>query len=356
VTSRPVSRGLRLLALALPLATALVPQGGTAAGTADHTAVVPHLMSSLSAVRHARSAAPPAAPASPLQYQSAGAPIEAPATVYLVFWGPQWSVGWSDVSTSGNVYTSGQAQQYVTDYFKYLSGSATAWNAVTTQYCSGVAVGSTSCSGGTHVGNPPIFGGAWVDATSPPPPTLVPDNCAALVCLVPGSSLDSANLMAAEAVRAQQHFLGSGYNANANYMIMLPEATLTLGADALYCAYHSQAKDSSSRWLSFTNMPYINTGNVGCGANFVNADNSYGNGFFDGYSIVAGHEFAETETDALPFTNPAWRDSSGAENGDKCAWITPGTAGGAHNIGPDAGGHSFAVQTTYSNSASGCAG
>jgi serine protease len=103
-------------------------------------------------------------------------------------------------------------------------------------------------------------------------------------------------------------------------------------------------------------MPYVMNGNVGCGENFVNADNSYGNGFFDGYSIVAGHEFAEAETDPLPFTNTAWQDSSGAENGDKCAWLSPGTPGGAHNIGPDAHGHRFAVQTLYSNSAGGCAG
>ena len=42
---------------------------------------------------------------------------------------------------------------------------------------------------------------------------------------------DFANLLAAEAIRAQQHFLGSAYNANADYMIMLSEATVTAGAD-----------------------------------------------------------------------------------------------------------------------------
>jgi hypothetical protein len=258
------------------------------------------------------------------------------------------------VSNSGDVYSSGQAQQYIGDFFRYVGGNATAWNATTTQYCSGVAVGSTSCpSGHPQPTNPPAFGGSWVDTTSTPPPPVLPDNCAALVCLVPGSAADAANLLAQESLRAEAHF---GYDANADYMIMLPEATTTVGADTLYCAYHSQAKDSSGRWISYTNMPYVMNGNVDCGENFVNNDSSYGNGFFDGYSIVAGHEFAEAETDPLPFTNTAWQDSSGAENGDKCAWITPGTAGGAHNIGPDANGHSFAVQTLWSNSASGCAG
>ncbi|HEV7678942.1 MAG TPA: hypothetical protein VGQ42_10280 [Candidatus Dormibacteraeota bacterium] len=355
--SRHVPRRLRLLALALPAAAAIAPSMGASAGPAagvNPTHVVPHVMKSLSNVLHSGPpAAGPPAGSNLLSYQSAAAPIESTATVYVIFWGAQWQVGWSDVSPSGGIYSSGQAQTYITDYFKYVGSTATAWNATTTQYCSGVAVGSTSCSGGTHITNPPVYGGSWVDTTSPPPPTLVPDNCAALVCLVPGSTLDSANLLAAEALRAAQHF---GYNANANYMIMLPEATLTLGADALYCAYHSQAKDSSGRWISYTNMPYINTANVGCGGNFVNSDNAYGNGFFDGYSIVAGHEFGETETDPLPFTNAAWRDSAGAENGDKCAWIAPGAAGGAHNIGPDANGHSFAVQALWSNSAGGCAG
>ena len=45
-------------------------------------------------------------------------------------------------------------------------------------------------------------------------------------------------------------------------------------------------------------------------------------GTLDGVTIVEGHEYAETITDQ----NPAggYTDSSGEENGDKCAWITPG--------------------------------
>ena len=352
MTTRLLSAGrLRLLALALPLAAAMVPALGTsAASTGDFVGA--HMMASLNSVQSSGSVQPSAV--DQLKYQASGAPIESGATVYLIFWGEQWAVGWDDVSNSGNVYSSGQAQTYITDFFKYVGSTATAWNATTVQYCSGVSVGATSCpTGNPHPTNPPVYGGSWVDTTSPPPPTVLNDNCVVLVCLVPGSSLDAANLLAAEALRAEAHF---GYNANADYMVMLPKATITLGADAVYCAYHSQAKDSSGRWISYTNMPYVMDGNVGCGENFVNNDSAYGNGFFDGYSIVGGHEFAEAETDPLPFTKQAWADSSGAENGDKCAWGTPGTAGGAHNIGPDANGHVFAVQTLWSNSASGCAG
>jgi putative Ig domain-containing protein len=67
---------------------------------------------------------------------------------------------------------------------------------------------------------------------------------------------------------------------------------------------------------------------------------------------VNGHEYAETITDQ----NPAggWTDSSGAENGDKCAWITPGTTGGAFNLATSTG--AFAMQTTWANDGNGGAG
>jgi serine protease len=79
--------------------------------------------------------------------------------------------------------------------------------------------------------------------------------------------------------------------------------------------------------------------------NFVNtSNNSFGNGYFDGFSIVGGHEYAETITD--PFPSTGWLDSSGAENGDKCAWISSGQ-GAAANI--SLGVNSFAVQSLWSN-------
>jgi hypothetical protein len=56
----------------------------------------------------------------------------------------------------------------------------------------------------------------------------------------------------------------------------------------------------------------------------VNAsNNSYGNGYFDGFSIVGGHEYAEAQTD--PQQNSGWLDGSGSENGDKCAWSSAST-------------------------------
>jgi serine protease len=76
-----------------------------------------------------------------------------------------------------------------------------------------------------------------------------------------------------------------------------------------------------------------------CGANSVNA-----NGAFDGFSIVGGHELAEALTD--PFPSSGWLDSSGAENADKCAWIS--LANTLLSTG------SFAVQPLWSNAMPGC--
>ena len=77
----------------------------------------------------------------------------------------------------------------------------------------------------------------------------------------------------------------------------------------------------------------------GCGANSVAGD-------LDGFSITAGHEYAETITDPDPGTG--WVAPDGEENGDLCAWQN------LHTIDLSSG--SFAVQPTWSNQDGGCAG
>jgi hypothetical protein len=75
-----------------------------------------------------------------------------------------------------------------------------------------------------------------------------------------------------------------------------------------------------------------------CGANFN------GLGANAGITIVGGHEMAETITDQFPSTG--WADSSGEENGDKCAWISSGQ-GASDKITLATG--TFPVQTLWSN-------
>ena len=248
-----------------------------------------------------------------LLYSHGGA-IEQAAKVYIVYWGPQWSTGFS---TGG--YSSAQAQTYVQDFFGSVGGSS--WANSTTQYCQGVAGGTTQCgSAGVHPSNPTNeLAGTWNDTRA-----------------VPGSPTQSQ--IAAEASALASHF--GGVNTNADYMVFTPTGHSESGFGTNWCAYHS-----SSGNLSYAYVPYQPDAGTSCGMNYVNGVNStFGNGYFDGFSIVGGHEYAETITD--PYPNSGWLDGKSAENGDKCAWINSGQ-GAASNI--NAGGHSFAVQSLWSN-------
>src|SRR5258708_15243990 len=94
-------------------------------------------------------------------------------------------------------------------------------------------------------------------------------------------------------------------------------------------------------------MPYVADAGTSCGQNFVNSGSA---GSLDGYSIVNGHEYAETITDQ----NPAggWTNHrNGQENGDECAWISSGQ-GAAADVSTGTG--SFAMQSTWSNDTNRC--
>ena len=251
-----------------------------------------------------------------LLYSHGGA-IEASARVFIIWWGPQWSTGF----TTGG-YSSTQAQTYVQDFFGNVGGSR--WANSTTQYCSGVPAGTTNCgSNGTHPTNPASeLVGTWNDTSALP------------------SSISQSSI-AAEAAAAAARF---GYSANENYMVFTPTGHSESGFGTSWCAYHSSTSTSSGS-LSYSYMPYEPDAGTSCGMNFVNgSDNSFGNGYFDGFSIVGGHEYGETVTD--PFPSSGWLDSRGSENGDKCAWLSSGQ-GAAANVG--LGGHNFAVQSLWSN-------
>src|SRR5258708_38095683 len=250
---------------------------------------------------------------------SHGGAIETTPVVFITYWGASWSTGFS---TGG--YTSAQARNYVQSFFTNVGGSS--WANSTTQYCQNVASGTTNCasvSGAVNVTNPRgQLAGTWND-TSPVPSRL------------------GTSSIAGEALRAVAHF---GYNANADYMVFTPTGQSTSAFGTQFCSWHSSTSSSSGP-VPVSNMPYRPEAGASCGMNFVKtANNSFGNGYFDGFSIVGGHEYAETVTD--PFPSSGWLDGSGAENGDKCAWIGSGQ-GAAANI--SLGTNSFAVQASWSN-------
>ncbi len=250
---------------------------------------------------------------------SGGGPVETTPVVYISWWGPEWASGFS---TGG--YTSAQAQTYTAGFFTGVGG--TSWNNVVTQYCQGVPTGTQTCPGSaTFIQNPSNqFKGAWND------PSSVPNK-------------PSQGQIAAAAVRLANHF---GYNPNATYMVYTPSGKSMSGFGTQWCAWHSSTS-STAGTVAYAYIPYMPDAGTSCGRNFVNGTNTaYGNGYFDGFSVVAGHEYSEAETD--PHPSSGWVDGSGAENADKCAW-----SASSGNI--SFGGHPYAVQPTWSNATSGCA-
>jgi serine protease len=265
-----------------------------------------------------RGAAPNAVTNSLMTYH--GGPISSAPMVYINYWGSQWNTGFS---TGG--YTSAQAQTYINGFFGAVGGSS--WGQIDVQYCQGVAVGTTNCgSSGTHVGNQTgLLGGTWVDTTSLPR-------------RITQTSIANA------ATRLMNHF---GYSANAIYFVFTPSGHSMSGFGTQWCAWHDNVNTSSGQ-MAYAYQPYSPNAGTSCGMNFVNGtNNSFGNGYFDGFSITAGHEWAEAETDMTPSTSVAWQGPGGGsdENADKCAWNNNG--GVSTNI--SLGGHNYAVQPIWSN-------
>ena len=230
--------------------------------------------------------------------------------VYLVLWGSQWN---------GNDPSGEKA--LLESFFGHVGGSS--WNNSVTQYCQGVATGTITCgSSGTHATNPSnVYGGTFVDTGSAAP------------------AHPTQSQLAAEAVRAAANFgnTTAASNTTVQYVIMTATGNSASGFGTQYCAWHSSTS-STYGTIAYTNLPYITDAGASCGANFN------GLGPKAGITIVEGHEFAETETDIFP--NGGWLDGSGAENGDKCAWISSGQ-GASANVTMN--GASFPVQSLWSN-------
>src|SRR5579864_5437895 len=247
-----------------------------------------------------------------------GIGVETAPKIYLVFWGSQWN----------NNDPSGEAA-ILQNFYNGLGGSS--WLNSVTQYCQGVASGTFFCNGaGTPAGNQKgIFAGAWYDNASSAP------------------SRPKQSQLAAEAVRAAQHFgnTSASSNASVQYVIATASGNNASGFGTQYCAWHSSTSNSATGNVAYTNLPYMTDAGASCGANFN------GLGATAGITIVSGHELAETITDQFP--SGGWLDSQGAENGNKCAWIASGQ-GASADISLSTG--SFPVQSLWSNAFNGNAG
>ena len=274
--------------------------------------------------------------------------------VYLVFYGTQWG---TQTTTNGISSFSGDADhaaEAVQNMFKGIGTNNELWSADLTQWCDGsnVAIGATSCPSNANyipyqAGG--VLAGVWYDNAAPSP------------------SSATGHQLAQEAVNAAGHFgnTTAAANRDAYYVILSPHGTNpddyqspTQG----YCAWHDYNGDTtltggaaSSPYgdIAFSNQPYNMDMGSSCGVDFVNSGSA---GTLDGYTMTLGHEWHEMMSDQNPaggWTNQTGGTYNGQENSDECAWIAPGTAGGAANIAFATG--TFAEQASWSNDTNDCA-
>jgi hypothetical protein len=267
--------------------------------------------------------------------------------VYLVFYGTQWGTQTTANGISSFSGDANHAAEAAQNMFKGIGTNNELWSADLTQWCDGpnVATGATSCpanaayvpyqSGG-------VLSGVWYDNSKASP------------------SAATAAQLGQEAVSAASHFgnTTAASNRYAYYVILSPHGTNTDNYQGSYCAWHDWNGDvgASSPYgdIAFSNQPYNIDSGQGCGVNFVNSGSA---GTLDGYTMTLGHEWHEMMSDQNPaggWTNHTGGTYNGQENSDECAWLAPGTTGGAANISFGSFG-TYAEQASWSNDTNSCA-
>ena len=272
--------------------------------------------------------------------------------VYIVFYGTQW--GTSSTDGNGNLKFSGDSSGVASvaqQMFKGIGTNSELWSADLTQWCDGpnVSAGATSCPSNANFipyQSGGVLAGVWYDNSAASPGTA------------------SGHQLGQEAVNAAAHFgnTTAAANRDAYYIIASPHGTNPDSYQGQYCAWHDYNGDStltggavSSPYgdVAFSNQPYNTDSGAGCGVGFVNSP-----GTTDGYSMTLGHEWHEMMSDQNPaggWTNQQSGSSfNGQENSDECAWISPGTSGGAANISFGSFG-TYAEQASWSNDTNSCA-
>lgn len=240
-------------------------------------------------------------PYSTRQLNSPGGWVQSNPRIYLVLWGASWS------SSIGDPHGTGPTLH---NFYASLVNSR--WSSPATQYA-GPWGGRYNPAGVRYMG--------WLLDT-----TAVPAR---------PTDADIRNAVWRAATRMRD------VSPEVQYIVATPwgtidEYSLTRGA----CGWHGWATLNGAA-TTYTMLPYnqylnwLWQGLGGCGGGAVNG--WYGAN--DGTTIVAGHEFIETATDALL---NAWGDIDGHENADKCSWKNLGNVRFPN-------GRSFAMQPHWSN-------
>ncbi len=250
-----------------------------------------------------------------------GGPVEHTVHIYLLLWGPAWA------NRTGEIRTAA----YMKSFYQGLGVQPKdTWSLTTSQYTD--STGFPTFSGSQYEGT-------FTDTSTPPFGTTQTQLQAEADAFATAHNL-TTNPQDDQVIIATQ----SGTCPQGFY------APNCFGGTGSYCAYHSNDPYSG---VTYTNMPYLLDAGTGCGENFVNSGSA---GYRDGFSIVGGHEYAETITDPYPFSG--WIDLndgvSGGEIGDKCAWGGKlwGSSDPAGDVKLSTG--TFAMQSLWSNAANRC--
>jgi hypothetical protein len=251
-----------------------------------------------------------AEPDCPLTYHEG--PVQINPHVYLLLWGPNWLTDPNQEATAS----------YLENFYQGLGTKGDNWSTLTSQY------GDSS--------GPPTFGsgvyeGYWNDISTPPTGVTASELAAKADAFASAQGItDIAD--AQIVIATQSGTCPAGFYAPAVCSAVPPGVTP-------YCAWHGYSNEP------FINLPYQLDAGSACGEDSVNAGGTY-----DGVTIAAGHEYADTITD--PQLMSGWWDpvdQSGGEIADKCAW-TPNSGDVELSTG------SFALQPLWSNSTSGTGG
>lgn len=226
-----------------------------------------------------------------------GGPIMPNSAVYPIFWGTSWATYTGDkISGIGTFYKGFSGSNYAKTSDEYT--------------------GSNGQVGATNSTN-----AAQIDPTA-----------------APGHAPSVSSILAEVAkIYPNPDPGGNGY---------YPVYTDTPRGGAQYCAWHSYGTVNGKAYVIafFFNLD----GDPGCDPNSTVGGQSQG---LQALANVSAHELSEARTDKD--ASSGWFDSSGAENGDKCAWTfnvsSVNLGGTSWKLQGEWSNHAYDTQTGYPN-------
>ena len=254
---------------------------------------------------------------------------------YNIFWQP---TGWSDPFPAGYMT---KINQYLIDV-AHDSSLRTNVYATDTQYFDTI--------GGTHfIAYNSTFAGSVLDTAAFPASGCTDSVAQTTVCLTDTQLRAKINAVVAAhgwpRGAGVEYFLYTPFRVGSSFT-----SGPTYHAYTDYCAYHSNFNLGSGTTI-YANQPFTK-GTSGDGIHLsCEAVLEYPNGASTGADptiSVVSHEHNESITD----WGNSWYDTSGQENGDKCAWsfgTMSGVAGTRYN--QTINGHQYLTQLEWNNSA-----